>query len=938
MYILFVSALSLILFLCFVSVYLMQKSRVSICYLLMNVSIFFYILSIFSVLFSADIIYFRFIFAFGNLSVLMIYVLLKEMANMKYRWLDKLYLFGSGLFSLLAISTSWVVESVQETLVETSLVRPLLYELNYGRLYYGIILMILFLILKGAFEAVRYYRNVDHKLPIIYSWGSIAAFLILSILSNAIYPMLFGSSKYSFLVVFWTLILSVGNFIAIIKYQYLNVRLVFSKSLWFLFFWAALFSFLFCIGMFFYAKLLVNSVIGIISGLLFFVLIYNSIREILDELLTSVLGGVNNDINQVYLDLSKELLNAKSLTHIFIAMNKFIDFMEADQWYGSLTTYQGEYLKSDLNQPQEIYHVIESKIYAMEGQIQIKVENNYAILMLKLIREHHVYGWFYVRFPIYKYSLLRRHRKRLMTINGLCINSIQLIFSYDNINHKIKHLTNANEFVSRLSLTSVNTISTMILNQLKQTFGFDHVILPQFSHYGMEWSSSTVYVPEDIRDLIYAIEIPNMFKFPYDPICFKMTDYDASNQLVKVCEYYESDECYLLPIVQDDLLVGYYMGFSKQKNNLVDMNLLSIINKQISTILYRSIVNNKIATTKHFYQEIIDYLSSIIVVLNENFEIQFSNKNFKTFFSKNYASFNELIYDYPSLEIINKIIDFSDTELTIQIKKQHFKVSLKHLMDNNIIVLLTNVTDLVKIQHSISKSSKLRGMGTFVAGVAHEIKNPLVAVKTFTQLISKDWTNDDIRSKCQQIVLPQLHRINNLSQSLNYFGKTEKNSFEPTNLSQLIYETQELLRGNQQFNSSIQIKLDIEPNVMVFANAQMLIQVLLNLSLNAIDAVKGASHPTIKFHLFTDSTTKVILDFNDNGTGIGAADVQHLFDPFFTTKDSGTGLGLSIVHQIISDHQGSISLHNTDDSGTTFRLVLPKLLRPKKILEFSHDY
>tara|TARA_A100001015_G_scaffold262134_1_gene308139 strand:+ start:4790 stop:5152 length:363 start_codon:yes stop_codon:yes gene_type:complete len=118
----------------------MQKSRVSICYLLMNVSIFFYILSIFSVLFSADIIYFRFIFAFGNLSVLMIYVLLKEMANMKYRWLDKLYLFGSGLFSLLAISTSWVVESVQETLVETSLVRPLLYELNYGRLYYGIIL------------------------------------------------------------------------------------------------------------------------------------------------------------------------------------------------------------------------------------------------------------------------------------------------------------------------------------------------------------------------------------------------------------------------------------------------------------------------------------------------------------------------------------------------------------------------------------------------------------------------------------------------------------------------------------------------------------------------------------------------------------------------------------------------------------------------------
>ena len=82
-------------------------------------------------------------------------------------------------------------------------------------------------------------------------------------------------------------------------------------------------------------------------------------------------------------------------------------------------------------------------------------------------------------------------------------------------------------------------------------------------------------------------------------------------------------------------------------------------------------------------------------------------------------------------------MDFSDTELTIKLNKQHFKLSLRTIDDNRMIVLLTNVTDLVKIQHSISKSSKLKGMGTFVASVAHEIKNPLVAVKTFTQLISK---------------------------------------------------------------------------------------------------------------------------------------------------------------------------------------------------------
>ena len=228
--------------------------------------------------------------------------------------------------------------------------------------------------------------------------------------------------------------------------------------------------------------------------------------------------------------------------------------------------------------------------------------------------------------------------------------------------------------------------------------------------------------------------------------------------------------------------------------------------------------------------------------------------------------------------------------------------------------MLTNVTDLVKIQHSISKSSKLRGMGTFVAGVAHEIKNPLVAVKTFTQLISKDWNSENIREKCQDIVLPQLHRINNLSQSLNYFGKTEPTSFQPTNLTDLIVNSKELLLADQSLDGKVEIDLNLEPNVMIFANSMTLGQVFLNLLLNAIDAVEHSEAPRISFRLFTDTTTKVVLDIQDNGMESCPQNIQHLFDPFFTTKDSGTGLGLSIVHQIISDHQGSISVLETSEA------------------------
>ena len=943
MHLLFISSLSLILFFCFISFYLMKRSRVSIYFFFINTSIFFYILSVYSLLFGPQLHYFRILFACGAICVLFIYFLLKEMTHTSVRIMDRIYFISSIIFALLALSTPWVVVSyTQQPLMFSDIHDPILvlqsFKLNYGWLYKANLFLVFYPLLRGAYLIFSFYRTSKYKTPIIYSWGSVCLFIGLSILSNVVYPAIFQSSKYSFLVIFWSLILCLGNFIAIVKYEYLNIKLVFSKSLLFFLIWASLFSTLFCFGMYGMVRSFnIESGVGIFCILLYFLLIYQSFRDTLIKRFKNFMHAINKDFQEITLELSKELLHAKSLSHVFFAMQKLFQFLEADQWFGMLKSIHGQAVYKDNSIPKETYFQLEHDIAHMDSAIQIKVKNNFVFLTLKLERDGQYYGWFHFRMPIYKHFWISSQKKELNSVISFCINSIQLIFSYDNINHKIKHLSNANEFVSRLSLTSVNTISTMILNQLKQTFGFDHVILPKFSHYGMEWSSSTVYVPEDIRSLIYSLDVPSMFKFPYDPIELKINDFQPESPFIQICHYYESDECYLLPIVQDDLLVGYYMGFSKQKNILVDKHLLSIINKQISSILYRSIVNNKIASTKHFYQEIIDYLSSIIVVLDQNFDIQFSNKYFKSFFNKNYYSFKELIYDYPNLDIINKIIDFSDTELTIQIKKQHFKVSLRHLMDDNIIVLLTNVTDLVKIQHTISKSSKLKGMGTFVAGVAHEIKNPLVAVKTFTQLISKDWNNTDIRQKCKQIVLPQLHRIDNLSQSLNYFGKAEKTNFKPTNLSQLLYDTEELLRADESIEKAIDIVHNIEPNVMVFANSITLGQVFLNLSLNAIDAVKDVQTPQIHFHLFTDSITKVIIDIEDNGSGIAAQDIQHLFDPFFTTKDSGTGLGLSIVHQIVSDHQGSISIHKTDDQGTIFRLILPKLLRPKKSMEFTDD-
>lgn len=929
MHFLFLLLLLFIVFFCIISVYLMKRSRVSMFYLAINASLFMYIISIYSLLFSTHVIYFRLTFFLACLSLYLVYGLFKALANNPFNDFDKLFAFLCFIMALVSLSTPYMVVSFDQ--VDPFPVGHLnvlqSFRLNYGFLYPVMPVLFMYFCLRVLILTRSFFKTSYNKRPFIYSLGSLGLVVLLTFLSNFVYPMVFGASKYSFVIVVWSLFLCIGNFIAIVKYQYLNVRLIFSKSLLFFFCWTGFFSALYVFGMnLFFVRHHPFEWMSFSCVLLFFVLIYQSTRDIFSKLMKDVLGEITDNLQNFYMLISKDILDAKHYSHIFNSLKKLMDFFEGDQMVGSITFENGAHYIFNDHMPQDYFDDCLNKVNQASDTVGFYVHDGFVFLMLKLVKDDQQYGWFHARLPIHKNEWLSSQRPALSSILSSCIHSIILIGSYDDINTKIKHLTNSNEFISRLSMTSINTLSTMILYQLKQTFGFEHVILPEFSRYDMEWSSSTVYVPVNIRQLINELDLFAYFSFPYDPIYFNCSEPDTISGLAEVCEFYQCEECYLLPIVQDDGLIGYYLGFSKKKNQLLEVSLLSIINKQISSILYRSITSHRIASTKRFYQEIMDYYSSIIVVLREDFTIEFSNRYFQTFFEKNYHSFHELIFDYPSLDIIHKIIDFSDTELTLELNQSHFKLSLKHFGNNKIIVLLTNVTDLVKIQHSISKSSKLRGMGTFVAGVAHEIKNPLVAVKTFTQLISKDWANNDIRQKCQTIVLPQLYRINRLLETLDYFGENGSTSFQPINLSEIILNSKELMFTRLDAES---LEFDLEPNIMIFANESALGQVLLNLSLNALDAVEDVKTPKIKFHLFTDATTKVVLDIQDNGVGISSENVDHLFDPFFTTKDSGTGLGLSIVHQIILDHQGSISILKTSEFGTTFRLVFPKLLRPR---------
>jgi len=210
--------------------------------------------------------------------------------------------------------------------------------------------------------------------------------------------------------------------------------------------------------------------------------------------------------------------------------------------------------------------------------------------------------------------------------------------------------------------------------------------------------------------------------------------------------------------------------------------------------------------------------------------------------------------------------------------------------------------------------------GQFAAGMAHEIKNPLSAIKTFAQYLPERYRDPKFRETFFRIVQSQIDRINELVLELSAFAKPSPLQLQAVQLSELVKEILSFL-SNQCLQQKVEIRNTVKPNgLLVTADPQQLRQVLLNLFLNSLEAMADggrlevASRPNGSF---------LTLRISDTGCGIGPEEQRQVWDPFFTTKERGMGLGLAIVKGIIERHGGRIHLSSAPGKGTTVELALP---------------
>jgi signal transduction histidine kinase len=240
--------------------------------------------------------------------------------------------------------------------------------------------------------------------------------------------------------------------------------------------------------------------------------------------------------------------------------------------------------------------------------------------------------------------------------------------------------------------------------------------------------------------------------------------------------------------------------------------------------------------------------------------------------------------------------------------------------------LTQRTREVFAAEEQLRRADRLSAIGQMTTGLAHEIRNPLASIRGTAEILGDGALDEARRIEFSRILLEETQRLDRVLGSFLDYARAQKKSGAaaetgaPCSLGDVIERLRPLL-GRPLADSRVELALDVPSNLPPLAiGADLLQQVLLNLALNAIQAMSGGGRLTIEARR---DVRQAVIRVRDTGPGIPPALAGRVFDPFFTTKPQGVGLGLSIVHKIVTGCGGQVALETNNKEGACFRLTLP---------------
>lgn len=255
---------------------------------------------------------------------------------------------------------------------------------------------------------------------------------------------------------------------------------------------------------------------------------------------------------------------------------------------------------------------------------------------------------------------------------------------------------------------------------------------------------------------------------------------------------------------------------------------------------------------------------------------------------------------------------------------------------NGALLVIQDLSHQHALEEAAHRNESLARLGTLVAGLAHEVRNPLAGIKGAAQLLAHRVPDDPALREYTDVISHETDRLSALVEDLLRLGAPPKPNLVPVNVHEILQRVLTVIRAEND-EAALTIKCVFDPSLPdTLADFEQLEQVFLNLAKNAVDAMAESTIRPMKLSIVTKMETDyhilrkaqraqsyLRVEFNDAGPGIDPDILEHIFQPFYTTKNRGTGLGLAIAQRIVSDHGGMIRAFPAEPHGTKMWVSLP---------------
>ena len=397
------------------------------------------------------------------------------------------------------------------------------------------------------------------------------------------------------------------------------------------------------------------------------------------------------------------------------------------------------------------------------------------------------------------------------------------------------------------------------------------------------------------------------------------------------------------PLMEDGTIVGVIIVGPKRSGDAYfaeDIDLLETLISQAAVAMKNAQLYRQVVLVNEYVDNILSTMDSGVIAVNMTGEISLFNPAAERLTGLHAADLQQTTYHSlpstlasPLRDTIEARSPRSQFETSIQgpdgmdLPLVCSTATLKNRdgSTHGALIVFSDLTRLKELEREKRRAQRLASFGAFASGVAHEIKNPLVAIRTFAELLPERFTDADFREDFSKVVIREIARIDDLVGRLRGIAAKAPQQVGTIDIREPIVDTIALLRAQlEQTRTAIHCEFqDSAPFVAV--EEPQLKQLFLNLFLNAIEAMAPGGELTI---LLTrkelQSTAWIVAEVSDTGSGIPESVKTNIFEPFFTTKPRGSGLGLAICRGIADAHRGTIRAeNNVNRPGTTIIVELP---------------